>query len=162
MTGRTALITAARGIGDIVRITPLVRACVMLGYEVDVLIAPDYADTASLLRGAPDIGALYQMPSAWNGSGITDIAGLQTSRYDVAVYTVWTATYRSMVRPSREIVFDRATWLAHGDSAGVDAAARTLGWAGPLPRPFVMTSDRRFGMPPGTVADRKSTRLNSS
>jgi hypothetical protein len=152
MTGRTALVTAARGIGDIVRITPLVRACVLLGYDVDVLVAPDYPDTASLLRGAPDLRHLYVLPSAWNGAGITDVAGLQASRYDVAIYTVWTAAYRSMVRADREIVFDRATWLTSGDAACVDAAARGLGWTGPLPRPFVMTSERRFGMAPATVA----------
>jgi glycosyl transferase family 9 (putative heptosyltransferase) len=152
MTSPAALISAARGVGDIVRITPLVRACVMLGYDVDVLIAPDYPDTASLLRGAPDIRDLYVLPSAWNGSGVTDVDGLRTRRYDVAVYTVWTATCRSLVQADREILFDRATWFVHGDSACVEATACVLGWSGPLPQPFVMTSGRRFGLPAGTVA----------
>jgi len=152
MTDRTALIAAARGVGDIVRITPLVRACVMLGYEVDVLIAPDYPDTASLLRGAPDIRDLFVLPSAWSASGVTDVDGLRTRRYDVAIHTIWTTTYRALVRADREIVFDRAMWFARGDSACVEASARALGWTGPLPGPFVMTSARRFGVPPGTVA----------
>ena len=38
-----ALVSAARGIGDILRVTPLIRVCARLGYDVDVLIASDYA-----------------------------------------------------------------------------------------------------------------------
>ncbi|HKP71555.1 MAG TPA: glycosyltransferase, partial [Pyrinomonadaceae bacterium] len=46
---RAALVTAAYGIGDILRTTPLVRVLARSGYEVDVLVAPDYAETAKLL-----------------------------------------------------------------------------------------------------------------
>lgn len=152
MSGRSALVTVARGVGDIVRITPLVRACARLGYDVDVLVAPDYADAASLLRGAPEVRRLYVLPSPWNGSGGTDVAGLGERVYEVAVYTVWTDIYRARVRARRVVSFDRSTWLAHGDSTCVEAAARELGWSGPLPRPFVVPSGRRFGLPPGTVA----------
>src|SRR5262245_59597633 len=35
---RTLLITAAPGVGDILRVTPLIRICSELGYQVDVLI----------------------------------------------------------------------------------------------------------------------------
>ena len=99
-------------------------------------------------RNPPDASP----PSPWNASGTTDIAGLGTHTYDVAVYTVWTTEYRSLVRAAREVVFDRSIWLAHGDSACVEESARALGWIEPLPAPFVMTSQRRFGVPPGTVA----------
>ena len=152
MSGPSALIAAARGVGDIVRMTPLVRACARLGYDVDVLLAPDYAGAASLVRGAPDIRRLYVLPSPWNGSGPTDIAGLDERTYDVAIHTVWTTVYRRHVRARREIVFDRSTWLAHGDPGCIAAAAREVGWVGPLPPPFVMSSGRPFGLPRGTVA----------
>jgi hypothetical protein len=152
MSRPSVLIAAARGLGDIVRSTPLVRACARLGYDVDVLLAPDYPDAASLLRGAPEIRRLYLLPSPWNGSGTTDIAGLDTHTYDAAVYTVWTTGYRSLVRAAREVVFDRSTWFARGDSACVEESARALGFVGPLPAPFVITSQRRFGLPAGTVA----------
>jgi ADP-heptose:LPS heptosyltransferase len=152
MNRRSALVTVARGVGDIVRITPLVRVCARLGYDVDVLVAPDYADAASLLRGAPEIRRLFVLPSPWNGSGVTEIAGLDGSVYDVAVYTVWTRPYRSYVRQHREVAFDRSTWLAEGDPACVRAAARALGWSDPLPPPFVTDSGRRFDLPPDTVA----------
>lgn len=152
MNARSVLIAAGRGVGDIVRVTPLVRACALLGYDVDVLLAPDYADAASLVRGAPEIRRLHLLPSPWNPSGTSDIAGLDTRAYDVAVYTVWTTEHRSLVCATREVAFDRSTWFTHGDSACVEAAARALGWAGPLPPPFVMASARRFELPPGTVA----------
>ncbi|HYE13812.1 MAG TPA: glycosyltransferase, partial [Pyrinomonadaceae bacterium] len=54
-----ALVTAAYGIGDILRVTPLVRALALTGYSVDVLIAPDYPGVASLLEGAPEIQRLF-------------------------------------------------------------------------------------------------------
>ena len=152
MIGRSALVVAARGVGDIVRITPLVRACALLGYEVDVLLAPDYADAASLLRGAPDVRNLYLLPSPWNGAGPTEVEGLDERAYDVAVYTMWGAAYRNRVRSQRDVIFDRSTWLAGGDPACVAAACRQLGWTGPQPGPFVMASNRRFGLPRGTVA----------
>ena len=152
MSGRSALVSVARGVGDIVRVTPLVRACAQLGYEVDVLVAPDYAGAVALLRGAPEIRRLFVLPSPWNGSGVTDVAGLDDDVYDVAVYTAWAAQYRSRVRAHREVTFDRWRWLAEGDSSCVDAAARALGWNGPLPAPFVMPSPRRFDLRPGTVA----------
>jgi ADP-heptose:LPS heptosyltransferase len=152
MSRQSALISVARGVGDLVRITPLVRAAARLGYDVDVLVAPDYVDAAALLRGAPEIRRLYLLPSPWNGAGVTDINGLDQQTYDVAVYTVWTTAYRRFVRAQRSVIFDRCLWLAQGDSACVAAAARELGWSGPLPPPFAMPSNRRFGLPIGTVA----------
>ena len=55
MTRPRALVSAARGIGDILRVTPLIRVCAGLGYEVDVLIASDYADVTGLIEGDPDV-----------------------------------------------------------------------------------------------------------
>src|SRR5436190_9745814 len=59
-----ALISAALGIGDILRVTPLIRVAHRLGYEVDVLLATDYPEAAKLLEGAPEIGRVFQVPSA--------------------------------------------------------------------------------------------------
>jgi hypothetical protein len=44
----TALVAAASGIGDLVRVTPLIRVLAQLGYSVDFLIAPDYPDCTEL------------------------------------------------------------------------------------------------------------------
>jgi hypothetical protein len=115
-------------------------------------VAPDYAGATTLLRGAPEIRRLFVLPSPWNGSGVTDVAGLDDGVYDVAVYTTWAAQYRSHVRAHREITFDRWMWLAEGDPSCLDSAARALGWNGLLPAPFVMPSPRRFDLPSGTVA----------
>ena len=41
-----ALVSAAYGIGDILRTTPLVRVLARLGYQVDLLVAPDYPESA--------------------------------------------------------------------------------------------------------------------
>jgi len=148
----SALVSAARGIGDIIRVTPLVRVCARLGFDVDMLVAPDYADAVSLLRGAPEIRRLFVLPSPWSGRGETDVVGLDRERYDVATFSVWTADQRARVRADRHLVFDRARWMSDGDTACVQALARQLGWSDPLPPPFVAPSGRRFNLPPGTVA----------
>jgi ADP-heptose:LPS heptosyltransferase len=148
----SALVSVARGVGDIIRMTPLVRVCARLGFDVDILVAPDYADAVSLLRGAPEIRRLFVLPSPWSGRGETDVAGLDRARYDVATFSVWTADQRARVRADRCLVFDRAQWFREGDTACVQTLARQLGWQAPLPPPFVTTSGRRFDLPPGTVA----------
>jgi ADP-heptose:LPS heptosyltransferase len=148
----SALISVARGVGDIVRMTPLVRACVRLGFDVDVLVAPDYGDAVALLRGAPEIRRVFLLPSPWTGGGESDLDGLNRERYDVATFSVWTWEYRGLVRADRRLAFDRAQWMRDGDAACVHALARQLGWRGSLPPPFAMTSGRRFHLPIGTVA----------
>lgn len=152
MSRPAALVSVARGLGDIVRITPLVRVCARLGFDVDVLVAPDYADAVTLLRGAPEIRRLFRLPSPWTGLGDTDLDGLDREQYDVATFTVWTWAERARVRANRVLAFDRARWLAAGDAVCVEALARELGWTQPMPPPFAMTSGRRFDVPPGTVA----------
>jgi ADP-heptose:LPS heptosyltransferase len=149
---RQALVSAARGIGDIIRMTPLVRACARLGYDVDMLVAPDYPDAVALLRGAPEIRRLFVLPSPWTGHGETDIDGLDREQYDVATFTVWTTEQRARLRAARVLAFDRGRWMRDGDGACVRALAEQLGWDGPLPPPFVVTSGRRFELPRGTVA----------
>ena len=44
---KRALVTAARGIGDILRTTPLIRVMARLGYHVDVALEPDYVKLLS-------------------------------------------------------------------------------------------------------------------
>ncbi len=63
----TALITAASGIGDIIRVTPLIRAVYYLGYEVDVLVMPDDLEAAELLRGAPEVRETLRIHSRAKG-----------------------------------------------------------------------------------------------
>jgi ADP-heptose:LPS heptosyltransferase len=152
VSGRRALVSAARGLGDILRITPLVRVCAALGYEVDVLLAPDYAGAAELLRGAPEIRRMFLLPSPWNGRGPTDTAGLQGEHYDVAAFTLWSSPYQHLVRANRLVAFDRWQWTTYGDTACVQHAAAALGWTESLPRPFAIPSTRTFGIDPGTIA----------
>jgi hypothetical protein len=147
-----ALVSAARGVGDLLRMTPLVRVCAELGYDVDLLLAPDYPDAAALLRHAPEVRRTFLLPSPWNGTGRTDTEGLTAERYAVAVFTVWSSAYRDMVRAERTIVFDRWQWTAEGDAACVRRAAADLGWAQPMPLPFAVGSNRCFNLPPGTLA----------
>ncbi len=147
-----ALVTAASGIGDIIRVTPLIRALHQLGYSVDVLLAPDYAEAANLLRGAAEITRLFETTGVTNGRTPRIIPELLDTRYEVATFTVWSAPFTRQVRASQQLVYPRAEWLTQGDSACVETIARTLGWHGPLPEPFALSSQRDFGLPPGTVA----------
>lgn len=149
---RRALISAALGIGDILRVTPLIRVAHRLGYEVDVLLATDYPEAAKLLEGAPEIHRVFQVPSARCRDGVTMVDGLADCEYDVASFTSWSAPLRARVRSRRALAFDRAQWLKEGDSRSVERIARDLGWEGAMPEPFAMTSARRFDLPAGTVA----------
>ena len=128
--------SAARGIGDILRVTPLVRVCARLGYDVDVLIASDYAGVAALIESDADIRTVFHVPSPWRGGAITNIAAVSAEHYDVATFTYWSLALRRYVRASRILAFDQAQWLRDGDTASVRAIARQLGWQAPLPPPF--------------------------
>jgi ADP-heptose:LPS heptosyltransferase len=136
---KPTLVAAARGVGDIIRATPLIRVLRAQGYDVDVFLDPDYADAASLLEGAPEIHRILREPP-------------QDSQYEIAVFTYWALKYSSAVRSRRKIGFDRACWLKAGDSACVEEVARTLGWSGEIPPPIAIPSARRFNLPPHTIA----------
>jgi ADP-heptose:LPS heptosyltransferase len=148
----TALLAAASGIGDVVRVTPLVRVLHALGYTVDVLLAPDYPETACLLEGAPEIRRLFCTPSQWLRAGEDRTAGLSRECYDVAAFTALALPLRRRVQTRRALAFDLAQWRAGGDVACVASVASQLGWEGALPPPFVRTSGRRFDLEAGTVA----------
>src|SRR5258706_11916734 len=150
MAIRKALVTAASGIGDVLRVTPLIRMCAYLGYEVDVLVAPDYPETATLLQGAPDIHQLYCWPSRWSGQAGSHGDALPSENYDLATFTYWSSTLRPQVRAEKMLWFDPRKWLSNGDSACVAAVAQELGWTSAMPAPFAMKSERKFGLKPGT------------
>ena len=57
-----ALVSAAFGIGDIIRVTPLVRVLRRLGYEVDLLIAPDYPAAVELFGRSPELRRVIHYP----------------------------------------------------------------------------------------------------
>lgn len=141
----SSLMCAASGIGDILRVTPLISAMNWLGYEVDVCVAPDEPDASSLLRDAPSIRDLLICSERWNG------AHLQRLEYDVAAFTTLSAPLRRWVNAKHTYTFD-ASWRTEGDIAGIARIARALGWDGNLPPPFAMKSARRFDLPRDTVA----------
>jgi ADP-heptose:LPS heptosyltransferase len=150
--GRRALVTAARGIGDILRLTPLVRVMNRLGYRVDVALEPDYAETVELLRGAPEIETLYWRSSPWARQRADHTSELQQQVYDVALFTTWSVALRPLIKASQVHCFDRNTWMQNGDRAEVERLARHLGWQDELPPPFAMTSGRSFELPKDTIA----------
>jgi hypothetical protein len=152
MSRPTALVSAARGIGDILRVTPLARVCMRLGYDVDLLLAPDYADVADLLERVDGVRRVYLLPSPWSGEGPTRTDGLERERYDVATFTAWSLPFQRLVSARRTLAFEQASWMREGDTASIRRIAQALGWTGLLPPPFAAPSSRTFGMPPGTVA----------
>jgi glycosyl transferase family 9 (putative heptosyltransferase) len=152
MSRRRALVSASRGIGDILRVTPLVVLCARLGYDVDLLLATDYPDVARLFEGAPEVRRVVHVASQWRGPANPIVPGLDREHYDVATFTFWSRSLRPQVRATRVLAFQQAEWLRDGDTASVRALARQLGWSAALPPPFAMPSSRRFDLEPGTVA----------
>lgn len=147
-----ALVSAASGIGDIVRITPLIRVLARLGYQVDVLVAPDYPDTIKLLEGAPEIRRLYCYANFKSNKGQEPLPGLDQEYYDVATFTVWSSPLQRWVRARRTLVFPHSQWLREGDIACATKIAHEVGWNGPLPEAFIIPSQKKFNLPPGTIA----------
>src|SRR6202023_35651 len=138
-----ALISAALGIGDILRVTSLIRVAHGLGYEVDVLLATDYPDVVDLLKDAPEIRHIFHSPSPrQGGSTPARLDGLSEQSYDFATFNTWSASLQDRVRTAKVHVFEREQWLAEGDSRCVERIARDLGWRGELPPTFAMASNR--------------------
>ena len=109
-----ALVSAAAGIGDILRITPLIRVFARLGYDVDVLLAPDDPDAVTLLEGAPDIRQLFYQPRSRGGEPPQRLDGLSQQVYDVATFTIWSLPLQRLVRAQRTLAFEQVAVAAKG------------------------------------------------
>jgi 2-polyprenyl-3-methyl-5-hydroxy-6-metoxy-1,4-benzoquinol methylase len=152
MARPAALVSAASGIGDILRITPLIRVFAMLGYDVDVLLAPDYPEAVTLLEGASEIRHLFYQLSSPDSKQHQHLDGLSQQVYDIATFTIWSLPLKRLVRARRTLAFERSQWRQEGDIACVAKIARAVGWDGPLPAPFAIASKRSFHLVPHTVA----------
>ncbi len=148
---RTALVSAAAGIGDILRTTPLIRVAHELGYAVDVLLSPDDPAAAGLLDGAQEIRRLLTCPDVLKNPGMGSIPELRGERYHLATSTIWSAPLMKHVSAHQFYTFD-SNWKVDGDVRNVERIARAIGWEGPLPGPFAMKSSRRFDVPSHTIA----------
>ena len=109
-----ALVSAARGIGDILRITPLVRVCRRLGYDVDLLLAPDYPEVVALLEGHADVRRVFLMPSPWRGTARSESTG------SAGRCTTWPHSPRGVCRTERSCGRD-ACWRSIGRPGSVRA-----------------------------------------
>jgi ADP-heptose:LPS heptosyltransferase/SAM-dependent methyltransferase len=147
----SALVAAACGLGDILRVTPLIRALALMGHKVDVVLAPDNPATAELLRGAPEINDLHVVADSTRGHAAPLPEAVRGRTYAFAGFTRWATPLAGQVTARQAVHFQPGQWFKDGDTACVTALAAAAGWSGPLPAPFAMTSDRRFDLPAGTV-----------
>ena len=145
-----AVISTAGGVGDLVRITPLVGVCHGLGFEVDLVVEADYADAAALVRGVAGVRRVFRNRSRWTGAGPIELPA-DDERYEVAIFTAFTEPV-PWIRAERSLMFERWQWLQEGDLACIRRIASELGWTAPLPAPRITPSARRFGLASGTVA----------
>ena len=152
MKERSALVTASGGIGDIIRMTPLVRVLAILGYVVDFLLAPDYHGTVKLFEGAPEIRRLFYLPSKWSKESERNSEGVRENSYDLATFTFWSSGLRNLVTARRTFAFDQRLWIQEGDIACLRRIAESLGFKEQLPQPFVAPSAAEFRLREGTVA----------
>jgi Glycosyltransferase family 9 (heptosyltransferase) len=148
----SALVVAAGGVGDLVRITPLVSVCDALGYDVDMLIDSDFDGAGDLFGDARAVRRVFSRSDSSTHAGTVDRTGPVATMYDVAILGAMASRSRQAIRAGRILEFDRSRWLREGDCACVAAIARQLGWQGSLPPAFVVPSSRVFDLPPGTVA----------
>src|ERR1700761_7058363 len=87
---KMALVSAASGIGDIVRVTPLISVVHGLGYEVDVLLWPDDPSAGDLLCGSPKIRRLITTSHVQAGAEGRLYPKLDKG-YDLATFTYFSA-----------------------------------------------------------------------
>lgn len=146
------LVSAAYGIGDILRVTPLIRVLHRIGYDVDVLLAPDYPETIELLRGAQEIRRLLYYPQFRRNRGAQRLPELEGEPYELATFTTWSEPLSRWIKSKVKHVFPQGEWLSLGDIVCIEKITRALGWQQPLPEPFAMASNRKFVVAPGTVA----------
>ena len=151
-TSGPVVVLAAGGLGDILRVTPLIRALAQLGHTVDLVLAPDYPQTASLLEGAPEIRRVITLPAAHTSRRRTVRTTLGEGTYEWAFATTLAGPLLSSVKTGNARVFDLREWRQLGDSACLERFARLAGWTGPMPEPFAGDSGRDFALAPGTVA----------
>jgi ADP-heptose:LPS heptosyltransferase/SAM-dependent methyltransferase len=147
-----ALVAAANGIGDILRMTPLVRVLARLGYTVDFLAAPDYEETSALIEKSPEINKLFHYPDFGVNRGKLPIPDLKSKTYDVAIFSCWAAPLKRWVQSRRLLEFSKMDWLGEGFYASLQQVGKQLDWQEPLPESFAIDSGRDFNLPPGTVA----------
>jgi ADP-heptose:LPS heptosyltransferase/glycosyltransferase involved in cell wall biosynthesis/SAM-dependent methyltransferase len=147
----TALVAAASGIGDLIRVTPLIRVLAQLGHRVDFLVAPDDPQCVEIFRGAPEINRFIVCPPLTSRGSARGIPEIADSHYEIAIVTHLAAGLAPSMRAQRSLVFDREKWLSTGDSACGEYIARELGWQQAMPPPFAIASDRHFDLPAGTV-----------
>ncbi len=147
-----ALVTAAAGIGDMLRVTPLIRVLHRLGHDVDLLLAPDDPAAIELFRGAPELRRVVHYSGIVQNRGALPVPELAEAQYALATFTTWSAPLARWVKAQRQYSFSRNDWLTFGDIASVDDIARRLGWQGTLPEPFAIGSGRNFDLPAGTIA----------
>ena len=103
----------------------------LLGYEVDVCIAPDDAATPELLCGAREIRRILEDPRAKAPRNCSP-RDARNPEYDVATFTALSASLRRWFSAKRVRSFD-SRWRDEGDIASVTRVARAIGWEGPLP-----------------------------
>ena len=135
---RTALVCAGQGIGNIVMATPTIAAVASMGYEVDVYLWLNYPDTLGLLEGWDVIRNVFTSTPTPNTRLRRDPgrrAGNRTPPYDVVVRTVWHRGESLGLGPEHR-PDDCALRTTHEARANL-SAARSLGYAGPLPAPHV-------------------------
>jgi ADP-heptose:LPS heptosyltransferase/glycosyltransferase involved in cell wall biosynthesis len=147
----TALVTAASGIGDILRVTPLMRVAYQLGYDVDVLLAPDDPAAADLLRGAREIRRVLLCSSIRRTRAAYPVAEIREEQYDVATFTGLSKPLAGYVAAKARYCFDEK-WRSAGEMHCIEQVARSLGWQGELPAPFAVRSSRYFDISPSTIA----------
>jgi ADP-heptose:LPS heptosyltransferase len=152
MEGLKSLIVASSGVGDILRITPLVRVLYQLGYLVDVLIEPDYPEIATLLDDAPEIHNLFVKSSKWSSKTVNNIDGLDRRSYDLAIFSALGAPLQQLVKAKRILTFDQYQWRKDGDSHCIHTIAQKLGWYKVMPRPFALASKKKFSISSETIA----------
>lgn len=147
-----ALVVAAGGVGDIIRMTPFLRVLASRGARVDFAIAPHYPGLAALFQGAPEIARVIELPPAPRGAAPRCAALEAGPSYDLAVLHALAEPLRPSLRAAAVYGFDRARWRALGENAERTRLAASLGWTDALPPPVLRPSNRRFDLPSGTVA----------
>lgn len=145
-----AALAFSGGIGDIIRGSSLVGVLRGLGYEVDLILLPDYPHVRTLYDGAAQVRRVFLLP-------FRDVAGAPDESEEIARQSYDLTICKTRDGRLKQVNTKRRIWPSleyrkRGDAYFCGAVARKLGWEGPLPHTFALHSDRTFDLPLKTVA----------
>lgn len=139
------LVEVSQGLGNCVQGTPLCHALHLLGHDVDMFVNRHSGEKAAevfadLWRGWPIVGKVFTHRRQFN---VRD--------YDFGLSCYGRKLMPRLFEPGLALAVMQSAVKRQSESEANVELARFLGYSGDTPKSFVLSSDRKFGLPRNAV-----------